>query len=184
MQKNWYIIYTRSKTENKVSALLTRKKIENYVPLNSRAVPHSRKAKIQKEPLFQSYIFVNISDDKIPLITSLRGVINFVYWKKCLVKVENEDIMLIKEFTKNYMNIKVQKIEVNISSLAKIIDGTRRYFNGSILTIKNTIAKVDFPAIGFSIFAEIVATTPGVEVTAHVKLAHSEHSERTFIRKI
>ena len=155
MQKNWYIIYTRPSAEKKVSSLLNRKNIENYFPVNTKTKLHSKKTKIQKEPLFHSYLFANISEAELSLITSLRNVINFVYWKQHPVKVANEDIMLLKEFTKNYTDIKVQKIEVNINNLAKIIDASRRSFYGNMLTIKNSIAKVDFPAIGFSIFAEM-----------------------------
>jgi transcription antitermination factor NusG len=186
MQKNWYIIYTRSRAENRVSKLLTRKKIENYVPVNSKAILHSKKRKIQKEPLFQSYLFANISEDEIPLITSFRGVVNFVYWKQHPVKVANEDIMLIKEFTKNYINIEVQKIEVNINNLAKIIDGSQRRFNGSVLTIKNTISKVVFPAIGFSIFAEArTENMAGIEVVTHENFTHltSVYSKQTFVKE-
>lgn len=186
MQKNWYIIYTRSGAENRVSRLLTRRKVENYVPVNLKTILHSKKTKTKKEPLFQSYLFANISEDEIPLITSFRGVVNLVYWKQNPVKVANEDIILIKEFTKNYINIKVQKIEVNINNLAKIIDGSRRYFHGSVLTIKNTIAKVDFPAIGFCIFAETeTENMPSIEANTHENFTHlnSVYSKQTFIKE-
>jgi len=186
MQKNWYIIYTRSRAENRVSRLLTRRKVENYVPVNLKTILHSKKTKTKKEPLFKSYLFANISEDEIPLITSFRGVVNLVYWKQNPVKVANEDIILIKEFTKNYINIKVQKIEVNINNLAKIIDGSRRYFHGSVLTIKNTIAKVDFPTIGFCIFAEIkTENMPSIEANTHENFTHlnSVYSKQTFIKE-
>ena len=31
MQKNWYVVYTRPQCEKKVAALLTKKKIENWL---------------------------------------------------------------------------------------------------------------------------------------------------------
>lgn len=155
MQKNWYIIYTKPKAEKKVSTALTRRKIENFVPMNSRTILKSRKIKIQNEPLFQSYLFANISEADMPTISSLDSVVNFVYWKQHPVIVTDDDILLIKEFTTNYTNIKVQKTEVNMNDIAKVIDGSQRFFSGNVLTIKNTIAKVNLPTIGFSIFAEI-----------------------------
>jgi transcription antitermination factor NusG len=186
MQKNWYIIYTRSGAENRVSRLLTRKKIENYVPVNLKAILHSKKIKTQKEPLFQGYLFANISEDKMPLITSFKGVINFVYWKQHPVTVANEDIVLIREFTKNYINIRVQKVEVNINNLAKIIDGSQRSFHGSVLTIKHTIARIDFPTIGLSIFAETgTEGMPNLEVNNHENFTHlnSVYSKQAFIKE-
>lgn len=186
MQKNWYIIYTRSGAENRVSRLLTRKNIENYVPVNLKTIPHSKKIKTQKEPLFQGYIFANISEEKMPFITSFRGVINFVYWKQHPVRVANEDIVLIKEFTKNYVNIRVQKVEVNINNLAKIIDSSRRCFHGSVLTIKNTIARIDFPTIGLSVFAETGSEgMPNLGVNIHENFKHlnSVYSKQTFYKE-
>ena len=154
MQKNWYIIYTRPNAEKKVSTALARRKIESYVPMNSKSISHAKKTKIQKKPLFQSYVFANISEAEIPFITSLHNFINFVYWKQHPVNLTNEEILLIKEFTTNYTDIKVQKIEVNINNSAKAIDVSQRSFSGNVLTIKNTITKVIFPKIGVCIFAE------------------------------
>ena len=34
MEKQWYAVYTRPGVEKKVCEILTRKKIENYFPLN------------------------------------------------------------------------------------------------------------------------------------------------------
>ena len=39
MKKNWYAVYTKSRCEKKVSASLTKKKIENYCPLNRVGSP-------------------------------------------------------------------------------------------------------------------------------------------------
>ncbi len=61
MQKNWYIVYTKSKCEKKVSALFSKRKIENYCPLNCKQTITFRKHKTFYEPLFDAYVFVCIS---------------------------------------------------------------------------------------------------------------------------
>ena len=43
MQKNWYIIYTKLKAEKKVSTALTKRKIENYLPVNTKTVFNQEK---------------------------------------------------------------------------------------------------------------------------------------------
>jgi transcription antitermination factor NusG len=155
MQKNWYIIYTKPKAEKKVSKALKRKKIEYYVPMNSRTVLQSTRTKIHKEPLFQNYLFAHLSKEEFSVIASLNTIINFVYWKREPVVVTEDDLSHIKNFTTNYTDIKVEKTEVNLKETAKVIDGSHSYFSGNALIIRNSSVKINFPTIGFSIFAEI-----------------------------
>ncbi len=51
MQKYWYIIYTKPKVELKVAAVLTQKKIENYVPLNTKIIQQIKKIKNAKRAI-------------------------------------------------------------------------------------------------------------------------------------
>ena len=78
---NWYIIYTKPKSEKKVSVLLTKRKIKNFVPLNCKQTMRSRKNKMHYEPLFSSYVFVKIEECDISLLSKVEGIVNVVYWK-------------------------------------------------------------------------------------------------------
>lgn len=157
MQKNWYIIYAKPKTEKKVAAALSKRKIENFIPLNSKTITVFRKKKIQQEPLFQSYIFVYIHKSEISKIKSIDGVINLAYWKDQPATVSKDEIFIIKEFVANYNDIKTEKISVNTNEAAMAIDHSRSSRFGNILVIKNTVAKVKLPSIGFSIVAQIAS---------------------------
>jgi transcription antitermination factor NusG len=157
MQKNWYIIYAKPKTEKKVAAALSKRKIENFIPLNSRTVTVFRKKKIQQQPLFQSYLFVYIHESEIPRIRTIDGVINLVYWKNKPATVSKDEIHVIKEFVANYTDIKTEKISVNTNEPAMAVDHSKSSRFGNILVIKNTIAKVKLPSIGFSIVAQIAS---------------------------
>jgi transcription antitermination factor NusG len=155
MQKNWYLIYTKANWEKKVASKLLKKKIENYYPLQSVITAKNGKAKVQKVPLFPNYLFVKASENDRDLILSLNKVINFVYWKQRPALVSENDILLIKDFTENFCDIKVQKVQVNGSSLSHLIDGATHSYSENILKIKNTVAKVKLPMIGFVLSAEI-----------------------------
>jgi transcription antitermination factor NusG len=153
MQKNWYIIYTKPNAEKKVASALTRKKIEIFFPLNS--ITQHRKAKLQKVPLFKSYLFARLSETEKAFVLSLNNVINFVYWKQQPIAVEENDIVMIKEFVFNYNDIVVQKIDVSTNNFSKVLDGFQRSFSGNVLTIKNTVTKINLPMIGFSMTAKV-----------------------------
>jgi len=155
MQKNWYLIYTKTNWEEKVASKLSKKKIENYYPLQSVVAVKNGKAKVRKVPLLPNYLFVKISESEKDFILSLSKVINFVYWKQRPALVSENDILLIKDFTENFSDIKVQKIQVNGSSLSHMMDGATRSYSENILKIKNAVAKVNLPVMGLVLSAEI-----------------------------
>ena len=155
MQKNWYIIYTKSKGEKKIATLLTKKKIENFLPLNLKKVNSYRKQKNFQEPLFKSYLFAKLDESEIGKIKSFDGVLNFLYWKDSPAVIKEEEIKAIKEFTIDYQNISIEKMVVNLTNFAQVIDMTKYSFNGNVLSIKNSFAKLSLPSLGFTLVANI-----------------------------
>ena len=61
----WYAVYTRPRWEKKVASLLTKKKIENFCPLNKVVRQWADRKKTVYEPLFTSYVFVNTSETEM-----------------------------------------------------------------------------------------------------------------------
>ena len=134
------MVYTKPKWEKKVSATLTKRKIENFSPVNNKQITYFRKIKIQQEPLFESYVFVNLME--------------------MVFDAHKEEIEIIKEFTADHQNIELEKTRVNLNDVAKVIDGARYSMDGNILTVKNTTAKVNLPSIGFTLCAKVETGIP------------------------
>ena len=155
MQKNWYIIYTKAKWEKKVAAIFTRKRIGNFIPMNSKQVMRGRKRKIVQKPLFESYLFANIHENEIRKIKMIDGVLNFVYWKQSPTIVHQEEIEVIRKFTSDYQDITLEKTRVNVNDVVKVIEGPMYSMDGNILTVKNTTLKVNLPSIGYGLIARI-----------------------------
>ena len=89
MNKNWYAVYTKAQCEKKVAALLTKKKIENYCPVNRRILnTQNNRKKIVHEPLFTFFVFVYITPAEMSFVRQTSDVINFVYWlgKPAIIK--------------------------------------------------------------------------------------------------
>ena len=155
MQKNWYIIYTKSKCEKKIASLFTKRKIENFLPVNCRRFNSIRKRKIIYEPLFDSYIFAYFSEEDISKIKKIDGVLNLVYWKGNPAIIQENEIEAIREFTSDHHDIKLEKTRIDLSGLAKVVDGPQYSMERNILTIKNKMVKVNLPSLGFTMIAEI-----------------------------
>lgn len=155
MQKNWYIIYTKPRCEKKVASAFTKRKIEHFLPLNCRQLQFSRKRKLMYEPLFDAYIFAYFSEEDVSKIKRIEGVLNLVYWKGKPATIQKNEIEAIKEFISDHHDIKLERTSINLSGLARIVDGPQYLIERNILTIKNKIIKVNLPSLGFTMIAEI-----------------------------
>ena len=60
IDKQWFVVYTKPHIERKVSEILTRKKIENYFPLNRIVGDWNVNKKIIDEPLFVGLVVMTI----------------------------------------------------------------------------------------------------------------------------
>ena len=62
MDMNWYVVYTKPGSEQKVSETLKRKKFENFCPVNSIPKKYGDIRKVKETPLFKGFVFVKIRD--------------------------------------------------------------------------------------------------------------------------
>ncbi|MGN6530515.1 MAG: transcription termination/antitermination protein NusG [Ginsengibacter sp.] len=155
MQKNWYIIYTKARCEKKVASSITRKKIENFFPLNSIQTTSGRKRKTIQVPLFESYVFANLQENEIDKVKTIDGVLNIVYWKGTPAIINEDEIIVMKNFISEYHDIKLEKTIVSKSAGARMIDNAKYTIDGNLLTIKNTAIKANLPSIGFTLVATV-----------------------------
>jgi transcription antitermination factor NusG len=79
-QAQWYAIQTRPRHEKKVTAELTEKHIDSYLPLLNQMHRWSDRRKLVQVPLFPGYVFVRANLDPEIRVAVLRscGAIAFV----------------------------------------------------------------------------------------------------------
>jgi transcription antitermination factor NusG len=155
MQKNWYIVYTKPKCEKKVAVSLTKKKIENFCPLNCIKIQSLRRNKILHEPLFKSYVFVNITENKISSLRQAEGVISVLYWMGKPAIIKDDEIAAIKEFTNDHKNIVLERTQVNTNDIARIVDGPSYSMGAKVITLTNKTVKVNLPSLGYIMVAKM-----------------------------
>lgn len=154
MQKNWYIIYTKSGTEKKTASLLTKRKIHNFCAVNFKETGRGRRTKIVCAPLFPSYIFVYTTEIELLRVKHLEYVVNIVYWKGQPAKISEDEINSIKEFTSNYQDIKLGRSKVVENGIVTV-KAPSYSIDGNLLLVKNDVMKVNLPSLGFTMIAEI-----------------------------
>jgi transcription antitermination factor NusG len=155
MQKHWHIIYTKPKYEKKVAALLSKRKIETFCPINCKHVNSLMRNKLLYEPLFDSYVFAKLNENDIDQLKNVEGVVSLVYWKGQPAKINEQEIEVLQKFVKDHKDIKLIRTKVNMTDTVRIIDGPSYSLDGQVLIVRNKTIKVNLPSLGYTVVAEM-----------------------------
>jgi transcription antitermination factor NusG len=157
MQENitsyWFAVSTKPRWEKKVAGLLEQKGIENYCPLNKVLKQWSDRKKIVLEPVFKSYVFVKIADEKKWGLKQINGIINFVYWLGKPARIREEEINIIKKFLNEFANVQVAPT-LAVNSKVRIRQGVLMNYQGILMELSGNIAKVRIDSMGIELSAQ------------------------------
>lgn len=149
----WYALYTRPRWEKKVAELLDIKQIENYCPLQKSERNWSDRKKVILEPLFKSYVMVRLAPRAHIPVLQTDGVLGFVTFQGKPAVIRDEEIETVKQFLKDYENVQVERIDVNINDEVTIIHGPLQQQKGQVMEVSNRLVKVMLPSLGFALVA-------------------------------
>lgn len=154
MNKNWYAVYTKTLSEKKVAALLSKKKIENFCPFNRITNNQGNRRKMVDEPLFPSFVFVYINEAEMRTVRQTSDVINFVYWLGNPAVIKSSEIKNIADFSNSYCNIKLKKTIVNSAGMVHITREPALDLELDVISLKTSRIKLSLPSLGFEMTAE------------------------------
>lgn len=153
----WYAIYTNPRAEKKVNLLLQQKGIESYLPLQATIKQWSDRKKKVEEPLFKSYVFVNIEYELEHLsVLNTAGVVKFVRIGKESTSIRNEVIEALKLTLMHFSDITVSSDPIKEKQPVEVIAGPLRGYKG--------LAVEQFGNHYFSIEIEQLGTYVSVKV--------------------
>ena len=92
----WFVIYTKSRNEKKVAELLQKNGVEVFCPLVKLKKNWSDRKKIVETPLFNSYVFVKLSEKDRNVVFNVPGVIRYVFWLKKPALARDSEIEKLK----------------------------------------------------------------------------------------
>jgi len=153
--KQWAIIYTRPGCEKKLTALLEKKRIEAYCPLNRIQRQWMDRKRVITEPLFPSYVFVNAPLTDYANIMQTDGFVNFVYWLNKPAIICDEEVNTIKKFLIEYDHVSIEKSEVLPNDVVRILNGPLVVWDGKVVEVRTNTIKILLPSLGYSLVAEI-----------------------------
>lgn len=143
--KYWFAVYTRPRWEKKVASLLNQKGIENYCPLNKVVRQWSDRRKVVVEPVFKSYVFIKIEEEKKWEVKKVEGILNYVFWLGKPVKIKQTEIDTIRKFLNEFKDVSVEKMNFGINTKVRVKQGILMNYEGMIVEASGNrvIVKID-----------------------------------------
>ncbi len=97
----WYVLYTKPRTEMKVSEYLRNMEIMVYCPLITETRQWSDRKKKVTTPLFRSLVFVQLEPKERSRVFGVPGVLNYLFWLGKPATVSDMEIKVIKDWNRN-----------------------------------------------------------------------------------
>jgi transcription antitermination factor NusG len=94
----WYVLYTKSRTEIKTAGRLNDWGFEVYCPVITEVHQWSDRKKKVIVPLFKSYIFVRLEKKNCNLVFDVPGVVSYLFWLGERAVVKDEEINVIRQW--------------------------------------------------------------------------------------
>lgn len=156
MAKVWYAVYTKSRSEKRVSGLFERDGIDHYLPLMKRVRIWSDRKKQVLEPLFNSYIFVHIDEKDHLKVLQVPGVVRFVVFEQKKVAIRPAQIEAIRKYVETGEELIENETDFIPGKKVKVFRGAMKGLEGKLVEIlgKKRV-KIEIDAIGQSIYVRI-----------------------------
>jgi len=131
--KVWYAVYTRPRFEKKAKFYLDQKGISNYLPLQRVKKKWSDRTKWVEEPLFKSYLFVQIDEKEYYDTLSTHGIVRFVSFNGKAAPMRDQDIALLHKVLDTDYELEVVPTDLTPGTQVTIEKGPLTGFNGILL---------------------------------------------------
>ena len=154
-QKKWYAVYTKPRWEKKVHSLFMEKGFVSYCPLNKVRKRWSDRIKLVEEPLFKSYVFVQVREEDQQEIRMINGVLNFVYWNGKPAIVKEKEIDTIRKFLNEYSDVEVKPLNLQANQAVMVKRGLLMNNTGRITRLKNNKVEVMIDSLGYILVASL-----------------------------
>ena len=152
--KKWFAVYVKSRCEKKVSQQLDDMGIESFLPLITRIKQWSDRKKKVEEPLFRSYIFVNITSSDYYNVLNIANVVRFITFEKKPVVVPENQITAIRKYIcdTDLHDIECDSMDLKEGELVRIKTGQMKDLIGRFIKIKGKHRVIiDIEAVGQSL---------------------------------
>jgi len=132
-QRNWMVIYTRSRFEKKISNTLNDVGITGFCPVIKSVKKWADRKKTVETPLFPSYVFVKATANEMLKVKEIPGVVSFISNCGKSIVLKDSEIERIKTIVNTHADAEMINIQtLDIGSKVKITDGLLLNYEGVV----------------------------------------------------
>lgn len=153
---SWYVLYTKPRNEKKVTQRLEDKGIEVFCPLKTEVKQWSDRKKKISEPVFRSYVFIQLVDYKNESVEVLStpGAVKFLWWNGKPGIVRDIEIQAIKDFLNDYKDAEIT-VQLKEGDRIKVKEGVLKDAEGKVLTVRGNKAILHLHSLGLNMTAKL-----------------------------
>ncbi|WP_319502303.1 UpxY family transcription antiterminator [uncultured Draconibacterium sp.] len=168
-QKQWHVIYTRSRAEKKVVQELSINNIECFLPLQKRLRQWKDRKKWVETPLIPGYCFVNITRKEYDKVLQLSNVVNYITFERKAAIVSQTEIEALQTMLHQFdFEVDVTMENFKPGKQVEVIEGPMVGLSGELIECRgknkfvlrieqiNTSFLVEIPASYLSAVPETV----------------------------
>ncbi|WP_224999690.1 UpxY family transcription antiterminator [Cesiribacter sp. SM1] len=154
---NWYAVYTRSRAEKKLQALLTQKKVECFLPLKKTASQRTDRKKIIELPLIPSYLFVRITEKEHYEVLNTQGAVCYVKFDGQPAAIPDEQINSLKQLMMTKpQDLTVQYDNFSRGDIVQVCSGPLKGIIAEVVQIRGKDRLLlRFESLGYCVHVEL-----------------------------
>ena len=137
----WHVLYVRSRWEKKVHERIQEAGVESFLPIVKKVKTWSDRKKVVEEPLFKSYVFVNITSPMdFYKALSVNGASAYVHFGRDYAVVRDCEIEQIKQLLESneILEIKTATELPEVGEYRKIICGALSGLECEVIRAKSS----------------------------------------------
>lgn len=135
--------------------LFMEKGLVSYCPLNKVRKKWSDRVKLVEEPLFKSYVFVQVREEAQLEVRMVSGVLNFVYWNGKPAVVKAKEIDTIRKFLNEYEDVEARPVDLQANQAVMVRRGLLMNRTGRIKRLMNNKVEVLIESLGYTLVANL-----------------------------
>ena len=147
---NWYVLYTKPRSEKKVEEKLLSLGIKAFCPTRSEIRFWSDRKKRIDVPVLPSMVLVNIDDKDINKVFVSSSVVRYMFWLGKRAIVRQSEIDILKKYLNgdyNFINSKLSGIKVGDNFSLSSFNNEK----GIVNRISNNNIWIYLKSIGYSV---------------------------------
>ena len=154
-KRRWLAVYTKPRWEKKVDQIFAEQGINSYCPLNKVSRKWSDRVKLVEEPLFKSYVFVQVNEEEEKNARRVSGVLNYVYWLGKPAVIKQLEIDRIKRFLNDYQNVSAEPLSLKPDDMVMITSGALMEKQGKVLRKLGNRVELEITSLGYKLVAYV-----------------------------